>query len=144
MVDQGVGLVLAGKDDSGKRATGPDPEENQIPRIIAECPQGLPIIYIGHRPSSFDHVLGLPVALTLSGHTHGGQFRLPFGQKHSHTRFKRDMGLYREGNQMLYVSRGTGSVGWPFRLWCSEEITLFTLRSPEAAPVDLVPESESA
>jgi uncharacterized protein len=142
LVDQGVGLVLAGMDDSGKRASGPDPEESQIPGIIANCPKGLPIIYIGHRPSSFDKVIGLPVALTLSGHTHGGQFRVPYGERsHSKLTFKRDMGLYREGEQMLYVSRGTGSVGWPFRLWCSEEITLLTLRSPEAMRIDLVPET---
>jgi uncharacterized protein len=140
--EHGVGLVLAGKDDSGRRAAGPDPEETQIPEIISRCPRGLPIIYVGHRPSSFDKVIGLPVALTLSGHTHGGQFRLPFGGPgHSNLRFKRDMGLYREGEQMLYVSRGTGSVAWPFRLWCSEEITLLTLRSPESARLELLPES---
>ena len=142
LVDQGVGLVLAGKDDSGKRASGPDPEEDQIPEIIANCPKGLPIIFVGHRPSSFDKIIGLPVALTLSGHTHGGQFRVPYSKRsHSNLTFKRNMGLYREGEQMLYVSRGTGSVAWPFRLWCSEEITLLTLRSPEAMPLDLVPET---
>jgi len=142
LVDQGVGLVLAGMDDSGKRASGPDPEENQIPEIIANCPKGLPIIFVGHRPSSFDKVIGLPVALTLSGHTHGGQFRVPYTQRaHSNLKFKRTMGLYREGEQMLYVSRGTGSVAWPFRLWCSEGITLLTLRSPEALRLELVLET---
>jgi len=133
LTEKGAGLVLAGKDDSGEGWTGPDPEENQIPGIIANCPNGLPIIFVGHRPSSFDKTIGLPVALTLSGHTHGGQFRLPFGGPGlADITFTRTMGLYREGTQMLYVSRGTGSVGWPFRLWCSEEITLITLRSPEA------------
>jgi hypothetical protein len=37
-------------------------------------------------------------------------------------------GLFRLGQMQLYVNRGIGTVGLPFRLNCPPEITLFTLR----------------
>jgi len=129
--DRGANLVLGGMDDSGIGWTGPDPWEKQIPEIVKSCPPGLPIIWLGHRPTSFDKVLGLPVPLTLSGHTHGGQLRIPFGGPGlADIGFARPMGFYQVGNQVLYVSRGTGTVGWPFRIACPEEISLFILRAP--------------
>ena len=65
----------------------------------------------------------------LSGHSHGGQIRLPLigplvlppmGKLYPH-------GLYREQHLQLYVNRGIGTVGIPFRLNCPSEITHFTL-----------------
>jgi hypothetical protein len=65
----------------------------------------------------------------LSGHSHGGQIRLPFigplilpplGKKYP-------LGLYRFGHMQLYVNRGIGTVGLPFRLNCPSEITDITL-----------------
>jgi predicted MPP superfamily phosphohydrolase len=38
-------------------------------------------------------------------------------------------GLYRFGRLQLYVNRGLGTVGLPFRLNCPPEITEFTLKS---------------
>jgi len=135
--DQGVNLVLGGMDDSGQHWTGEDPDEKRIPKILEHCPKGTPIIWLGHRPSSFDKVMGLPVALTLSGHTHGGQLRLPVsGLSLANLGFARPSGFYQERDQMLYVSRGTGTVGWPFRINCPEEITLITLRSPESSQLE--------
>jgi len=129
--DKGADLVLAGMDDSGDGWTGPDPWERHIPEIIAGCPKGMPIFWLGHRPSCFDKVIGLPVPLTLSGHTHGGQLRLPFnGPGLADIAFKHPMGFYEKNGQMLYVSRGTGTVGWPFRIGCPQEIALITLRAP--------------
>jgi len=67
----------------------------------------------------------------LSGHTHGGQVRLPLvgamqlpdlGKKYVE-------GLFRLGAMQLYVNRGIGTVGVPFRFDCPPELTLFTLRS---------------
>ncbi len=77
------------------------------------------------------HPTGQATALVLSGHTHGGQVRLPFvgplwlppgGRKYVE-------GLFQLGTTQLYVSRGIGSVGAPVRFNCRPEITLFTLRS---------------
>ena len=132
--DKGADLTLAGMDDSGERWTGADPAEKNIPEIVARCPKDSPIILLAHRPSAFDRITGLPIALTLSGHTHGGQLRLPFGLPGlADIGFKRPSGLYQKGNQSLYVTRGTGTVGWPFRLNCPEEITLITLRAPKSS-----------
>jgi predicted MPP superfamily phosphohydrolase len=74
---------------------------------------------------------GQSVKLMLSGHTHGGQIRLPFigamqlppmGKKYVE-------GWFQRGGLQLYVNRGLGAVGVPFRFDCPPEITLFTLRS---------------
>jgi predicted MPP superfamily phosphohydrolase len=67
----------------------------------------------------------------LSGHTHGGQVRLPFvgaldlppgGRKYIE-------GLFRLGSMQLYVNRGIGTIGVPFRFDCPPELTSFTLHS---------------
>jgi predicted MPP superfamily phosphohydrolase len=65
----------------------------------------------------------------LSGHTHGGQIRLPYigplilppmGQQYIE-------GLFQFEHLQLYVNRGIGTVGPPFRLNCPAELTHFTL-----------------
>lgn len=73
---------------------------------------------------------GQAVHLMLSGHTHGGQVKLPFL-----TRLKLPIlgrkyveGHFTVGSMQLYVNRGIGTVGIPFRLACPPEITLMTLR----------------
>ena len=70
------------------------------------------------------------IPLTLSGHTHGGQF----GIKLAGIEFspiwliQKDWGgLYRSGNQYLYVNRGLGTVGFPGRIEMKPEITVLTL-----------------
>jgi predicted MPP superfamily phosphohydrolase len=37
-------------------------------------------------------------------------------------------GLFRFGQMQLYVNRGIGTVGLPFRLNCPPEITILTLK----------------
>jgi predicted MPP superfamily phosphohydrolase len=94
-----------------------------------------PVILMCHAPDYVDRLLKHPaggaVDLMLSGHTHGGQVRLPFlpalnlpslGKKYIE-------GWFRFGEMQLYVNRGVGTVGLPFRLRCPPEITLLTLRS---------------
>lgn len=131
--EQGADLALGGMDDSGLNWTGADPDEKDIAKIIARAPSDLVIIWLGHRPSCFEVIKGLPVALTLAGHTHGGQLKLPFGWPGlADLGFARTSGFYQENGQMLYVSRGMGTVGWPFRINCPAEITLIVLRSSES------------
>ena len=84
-------------------------------------------------PNTADTVAAHPLAshvdLILSGHSHGGQIRLPglgamvlppMGRKYPE-------GLYGVGPMQLYVNRGIGTVGLPFRLNCPPEITEITL-----------------
>ncbi|HUD22843.1 MAG TPA: metallophosphoesterase [Acidobacteriaceae bacterium] len=103
-----------------------------LQQAIPAIPDG-PVILLCHEPDYADNVLdqgyGALVDVMLSGHSHGGQVRLPLigplklpygGQKYS-------LGLYQLGQMQLYVNRGIGTVGVPFRLNCPPEITLFTL-----------------
>jgi predicted MPP superfamily phosphohydrolase len=93
-----------------------------------------PVLFMAHEPDFADVLRRHPrfpgVDLMLSGHTHGGQIRLPFagplilpplGRKYVH-------GLFQIDRMQLYVNRGLGTVGIPFRLDCKPEITEITLR----------------
>jgi len=101
---------------------------------IPERPDG-PVLLLFHEPDYADYVLAHPrgalVDAMLAGHSHGGQVRLPLmgalslpagGRKYVE-------GLFRFGGTQMYVNRGIGTVGLPFRLNCPPEITLFTLTS---------------
>ncbi len=93
-----------------------------------------PIFFLCHAPDFADsllkHPAGSAVQLMLSGHTHGGQVRLPFvgplnlpylGKKYVE-------GIFQLEGLQLYVNRGIGTVGVPFRLNCPPEITSMILR----------------
>ena len=64
--------------------------------------------------------------LTLSGHTHGGQFSL-FGWSPVALTYDEWQGMIYEGDRALYVSTGAGSL-IPFRLNQPREIVVITLR----------------
>ncbi len=95
---------------------------------------GAPVILLSHEPDYADTVVAHPrgsfVDLMLAGHSHGGQVRLPFlgplilppmGERYPE-------GLYHFGEMQLYVNRGLGTVGLPFRLNCPPEVTVLTLQ----------------
>jgi len=122
---------LAGLDDPVKGVPNPD---LAIPAAIRNVLHE-PVVLMCHAPDYVDilqtHPAGRAVDFMLSGHTHGGQVRLPvigalelpaMGRKYIE-------GLFRLGRMQLYVNRGVGTVGVPFRLLCPPEITLFTLRA---------------
>lgn len=85
-------------------------------------------ILLSHDPSHFDEeVIGKPIHLTLSGHTHGMQFGIErFGIKWSPVsfRYKKWAGLYEANKQYLYVNRGFGYLGFPGRVGIYPEITV--------------------
>lgn len=118
---EGQRLWLAGLDSADQKQSHP---EIAIPRAGGE-----PIIVLAHEPDILPQIAKYKVDLMLSGHTHGGQVRLPFlpppvlpplGKKYVE-------GLYRYGETQLYVNRGIGTVGLPLRLNCPPEITMLTL-----------------
>jgi predicted MPP superfamily phosphohydrolase len=126
----GSRIWLAGVDDPVEG--DPDPEK-AIPPSIRNVPNE-PVVLMCHAPDYADDLLALPagqaVDLMVSGHTHGGQVRLPLigaltlpplGQQYV-------QGWFKLGGMQLYVNRGIGTVGLPFRLNCPPEITLITLR----------------
>lgn len=116
---------LCGSDDAGTRA----PDLNLAVPAISRAP----VLLMVHEPDFVDHITRHPrfplIDFVLSGHTHGGQIRLPgigpltlppLGKKYVE-------GHFHFGHMQLYVSRGIGTVGLPFRLNCPAELTQITL-----------------
>ncbi|MEJ5244291.1 MAG: metallophosphoesterase [Bacteroidota bacterium] len=94
------------------------------------------IILLCHEPNNWEKSIlkKLPIDLTLSGHTHGGQFGINIiGKEISPASlvYKYWAGLYRIGEQYLYVNRGLGTTGPPFRVGVKPEITIFKLKAPK-------------
>lgn len=87
------------------------------------------IIVMAHEPDIVPEIAKYNADLMLSGHTHGGQIRIPFLPPFFLPIYGKDYvaGWFRYGPTQLYVNRGVGAIGLPFRLNCPPEITLFTL-----------------
>lgn len=67
------------------------------------------------------------IQLTLSGHTHAGQFKV-FGWSPCSLRYPEWSGTYTEGEQILSVSDGIGNSIIPFRFGAWPEVNVITLR----------------
>lgn len=93
--------------------------------------QGIYTILLSHRPELFETYVSCGIDLVLSGHAHGGQFRLPFvgGLIAPNQGFfpKYDAGVYEEGNTNMVVSRGIGNSIIPIRFNNRPEIVLVIL-----------------
>jgi predicted MPP superfamily phosphohydrolase len=89
-----------------------------------------PVILMCHEPDVLESVANYGFDLMLSGHTHGGQVRLPFMRPYFLPPLgKRYVaGHFERGRTQLYVNRGIGAVGLPLRFNCPSEITEITLR----------------
>ncbi len=98
---------------------------------VADLPSSVPRIVVSHDPDVFAFwPLELRLDLMLSGHTHGGQARLPLlGPPYvpSQFGFRYVAGHVRERGRQLYVSRGSGAITAPIRWGCPPEITLVVL-----------------
>ena len=97
---------------------------------LLEVPREEPVILLAHEPDFADQVVNAPVDLQLSGHSHGGQIRLPLvGAPYlPEMAQKYPMGLYRIGRLTLYTNVGLGTIRVPVRWNCPPEVTLLTLR----------------
>ncbi len=89
-------------------------------------------ILLSHRPELFDVYAESNIDVILSGHAHGGQFRLPFvgGLVAPNQGLfpKYDAGLYTEENTNMIVSRGIGNSILPFRFNNRPEVILIELQ----------------
>jgi len=119
------GFDLAGVDDH--RGDWVHGSTEDLDAACAGRDPSRPLILLAHDPGTFRRASERGVDLQLSGHTHGGQiwpFRylvrlaVPFVA-----------GLYRVGESLLYVSRGSGFWGPPMRLLAPAEITEIVLRA---------------
>ena len=90
-------------------------------------------VLLSHRPELFDAYTDHGIDLVLSGHAHGGQFRLPFigGLVAPNQGFfpEYDAGIYTEGNTNMLVSRGIGNSILPFRINNRPEVILIELQA---------------
>ena len=88
-------------------------------------------VLLSHGPELFDTYVDGGMSLVLSGHAHGGQFRLPFvgGLVAPNQGLfpKYDSGLYTEGSTNMIVSRGIGNSLLPFRFNNRPEVILIEL-----------------
>jgi hypothetical protein len=131
LTTHGETLYLVGTDNTGLGQNFGD-----LPAALVGVEPGAPTILLAHDPTFWDkHVRNkAPIDLMLSGHTHGGQVGIHFlGMELSVAQvvYKQWAGLYRDGDQYLYVNRGLGTVGPPIRIGIPPEITVLTLRSPK-------------
>jgi predicted MPP superfamily phosphohydrolase len=122
------GFHVAGLADLRRRR--PD-----LPATLAQVPPDSPVILLAHDPDVFPYVPDR-VALTLAGHTHGGQVAIPFlrrpaiPSRHGE-RYAR--GHVVEQGRHLYVTSGLGTSGLPFRALAPPETVILELR-PAGSP----------
>lgn len=90
------------------------------------------VLLLSHAPDFADIAAAQPIQLQLSGHSHGGQVRLPILGPMASVPYgvKYPAGLYHVGankSLTLYTNRGIGVSVQPIRFMCRPEITVFTL-----------------
>jgi len=101
---------------------------------FAGIPPGAAVLALWHEPDWADDVAALGAFAQLSGHSHGGQVRLPVvGTPFAPPGGRRyPSGLHDASGMPVYTSRGLGFYRPPVRFNCPPEVTLVTLASPSA------------
>lgn len=114
-------IVIAGEQNFG------DPDSANFQQTMRGVGERAFTIMLQHNPAAWDETI-VPtgrVALTLSGHTHGGQMSI-FGWRPTRLTYAEDYGHYTRGRSQLFVSSGLGGLV-PFRFGISPEIVVITL-----------------
>ena len=119
------GLCLAGAGDLWNH-------DVDLEKALEGVPRSVPRFVMAHNPDTAELFPNYLIDLMVSGHTHGGQVRLPgagalivpsnYGNKYS-------QGLVQGPNYPVYVNRGIGVSGVPLRIGAPPEITVFRLRA---------------
>ncbi len=100
----------------------------KLGRVLAQLPPTGAAIMLAHEPDFADVTAATGrFGLQLSGHSHGGQVRLPFYNKYPLYARKYPIGRYQVGNLTQYTSRGVGAPGIHARFNCRPEISVFNL-----------------
>lgn len=136
----GSRIVLAGTGDpaglhwSRDGGGGAAPDIRRTLEAARElAPDGGVVVALAHNPVLWPALARGGVALTLSGHTHWGQFAIPgTGWSLASPFLEHAMGAYVADGRVLYVHPGTNYWGLPFRLGTPPEVAVVTLRPGEA------------
>ncbi len=121
-------ITVAGVDDLATGAA-------DVGRALTGIPAGRPVLLLMHEPDGFVRVPA-SVGLTLAGHTHGGQIRLPLlGTLLTNTTYGYVRGRYAEGGRTLIVSSGIGTSSVPIRWGVPPEIVLVTIHASDGHSV---------
>lgn len=123
-------ITIVGTGDPAGGWRGSSRAAPDIDRTLAGVPANTTVIAFAHNPALWPSLAARGVALTLSGHTHWGQFALPhLGWSLASPFLEFAMGAHERDGALLYISPGTGYWGIPFRIGARPEVTLVTLRS---------------
>jgi predicted MPP superfamily phosphohydrolase len=130
-------IILAGIEDPDKRLyETPDYDQNQIMetqfRELADLPAYK--ILLAHRPEKIKYYQTFAFDLVLSGHTHGGQVRIPgiingFYAPHQGLFPKYVGGIYRYTHSVHIISRGLSIDPWVPRIFNPPELVLIILKN---------------
>jgi hypothetical protein len=101
-----------------------------LSKTLRRLPAGESVILLAHEPDFADEAAKFPIDLQLSGHSHGGQVRIPFLPPLYLPKMAKKYiwGRYHVGPLALYTTAGLGTIGVAMRFNCPPEITLLTLR----------------
>lgn len=117
-------FTLAGVDDMFAR-------RDDLPAALRDAPSGNALVLLCHSPDVLADAAARGIPLVLSGHTHGGQVRIPgLGAPFTATRYPlpRACGILQRDATLMHISPGLGTTTVPFRFRVRPEVTLLELR----------------
>lgn len=132
MKKDGQTLILAGAEDSNGRA-----DQKTIAKLTeearAEAGEGAYLVLLSHRNNRHAEYADAGADLTLAGHAHGGQIRLPLTDGLIGPRREwlpqYTAGLYQLRYGQMVVSRGLGDKPPAFRMFNHPDLPLIILRT---------------
>lgn len=130
IVIDGVKVNIAGVADTSSRKLN-------LKETFKNVPDGEPCIFLSHNPDIFDMFAPRRFTVMFSGHTHGGQLKIPYlldiiGRRGYKKKFER--GEVRENSNVLYVTSGLGTSVVPARFLVPPEIVVIKLEPEDPAP----------
>ena len=131
-------FVTLGRGDSELHVAGIDDVmegRSRLDLVLRDLPASGAAVLLAHEPDFADVAAAAGrFDLQLSGHSHGGQVRVPLLGKAVLPPFSQryTRGLHRVGGMLVYTNRGLGTVHARLRFGCRPEITALTLRAPGA------------
>ncbi|SET28736.1 hypothetical protein SAMN05216389_10876 [Oceanobacillus limi] len=104
-----------------------------LTKTLQQANTDLFTILLAHEPDYADQAIKFPIDVQLSGHSHGGQVRLPFiGHLYTPSyaqKYVKGNYVFDSSNLSLYVNQGIGTTRVPYRFLCKPEIYVFSLKS---------------